>query len=74
MEDKTFLSKICFSEKLTSHLCGKVNRHHVHVQGSENPHAVLEQLKDSLMINVFCVLSCNKKLTELSSTTRLSCV
>lgn len=74
MEDKKFLSKFFFSEKLTFVPCGKVNRHHIHFWGSENLHAMVEQVKDSLMINIFCDLSYTKKVTELSSMTCLSCV
>jgi hypothetical protein len=40
--DETFLSKICFSDEATFHLSGNVNRHNIHVWGSENPHTVVE--------------------------------
>jgi hypothetical protein len=55
IEDKTFLSKICFSDEATFHLSGKVNRHNIRVWGSENPHTVVEHSKDSTKINFIFV-------------------
>jgi hypothetical protein len=52
-EDETFLSKICFNDEATFHLCGKVSRHNVRIWRSENPHAVVERVRDSPKIHVF---------------------
>jgi hypothetical protein len=65
-EDETFLPKICFSDEVTFHLSGKVNRRNISVWGSENPHAVVEHSRDSPKINFF-VLWAVIKCTDLSS-------
>ena len=39
---------------------------------TKKTHDVVEQVKDSLMFNIFCLLSYNKKVTELSSMTSSS--
>jgi hypothetical protein len=59
-EDETFLTKICFSDEAEFNLSGKIIRHNVCIRESENPHTVFEHLRDSLKINVFCALSCDK--------------
>jgi hypothetical protein len=52
-EDETLLSKICFSDEATFHLSGKVSRYNIRIRGSENPHAVVEHVRDSPKMNVF---------------------
>jgi hypothetical protein len=59
-DDETFLSKICFSDEATFHLSRKVNRHNIRRWGSENLHAVVEYVRDSLKINVFYAPRCDK--------------
>jgi hypothetical protein len=49
-----------FSDKVTFHINSKVNRHNVHVWGTENPHVTLEHEGDSLKGNVFCAISKEK--------------
>jgi hypothetical protein len=39
------------------HVCGKVDRQHVHIWGTENPHATMEHVHDSPKVNVFCAIS-----------------
>ncbi|PSN34580.1 hypothetical protein C0J52_26306 [Blattella germanica] len=38
----------------------KVNRHNVRLWGTENPHCVLEHVRDSPKVNLFCAISKNK--------------
>ncbi|KAJ4449915.1 hypothetical protein ANN_01322 [Periplaneta americana] len=47
-EDGALLDKVCFSDKTTFHMCGKVNRHNYCIWGSENPREVE---KDSPKLN-----------------------
>ena len=51
-----FADLLIFSGEATSHLSGKVNRHNVRMWGTENPHLVIENVRDSLKVNVFCAL------------------
>jgi hypothetical protein len=46
------LNRMCFYDETIFHVCGAVNRHNHHVQGSENPHDVTEHDLDSPMVNV----------------------
>jgi hypothetical protein len=48
------------SDEATLHLSGKVKRHNTHIWGSENPHAIVEHIRDSPKIKVFCALSCDE--------------
>jgi hypothetical protein len=54
---ETVLSKTSFSDEAIFHLSRKVKRV---TSGSRNPHAVVEYLRDSPKINIFCALSCDK--------------
>ena len=38
------------------HLSGKVNRHNVRIWGSKTPHMVIEHIRNSPKVNVWCVL------------------
>jgi hypothetical protein len=40
--DDHFLEKMQFSDKVTFHVSGAVNRRNVRIWGSENPHAYVE--------------------------------
>ncbi|GBM52585.1 hypothetical protein AVEN_84075-1 [Araneus ventricosus] len=51
----------------TFHLPGKVNRHNVRVWGTELPHVILEQERDSPKVNVFCAISKTKLYETFSS-------
>jgi hypothetical protein len=55
-EDNLFLDKIIFSDEATFHFSGKVNRHNLIIWGSQNPHQVVEHVRDSPKVNVFSVL------------------
>ena len=52
-----FAEKLVFSDDATFHVCGKVNRLNVHIWGTQNPHATIENLRDSPQVNVFCAVS-----------------
>jgi hypothetical protein len=53
-------ARFIFSEEVTFHINGKVNRHNVRVWGTENPHVTLEHERDSPKVNVFCAISKEK--------------
>ena len=59
-EDETFLSRMMFTDEATFHVSGKVNRHNVHMWGSENPHTFIEHIRDSPKVNVWCGLLQNQ--------------
>jgi hypothetical protein len=40
----------------TFHLSGKVNRHNLIIWGSQNPHQVVEHVRDSPKVNAFRVV------------------
>lgn len=55
--ESNFLKKVIFSDEATFHVSGKVNRHNCRIWGTENPHNVREQERDSPKINVWCALA-----------------
>lgn len=55
-DDNNYLKRLCFSDEATFHTSGKVNRHNVRIWGSENPHYVVEHIRDSPKVNVWCGL------------------
>ena len=55
-EDK-FNERLEFSNEVTFHSNGKVNRHNVRIWDEENPHATIEHERDSPKLNVFCAIS-----------------
>ena len=55
-----YLNKICFSDEATFHTFGNINRHNVRIWGSENPHVVLQHIRDSSKVNVCYGLIHNK--------------
>ena len=57
LEEEGFTNRLVFSDEATFHLCGNVNRHNLRFWGSENPHAVLKQVRDSPKIKVFCAIT-----------------
>ena len=46
LEKDGFAEKLVFSDEATFHVCGKVNRHNVHIWDMENPHATMEHVCD----------------------------
>jgi hypothetical protein len=56
-EDNFFLDKIVFSDKATFHLPEKANRHNVIIWGSQNLHQIVEHVRDSPNMNIFCTVS-----------------
>jgi hypothetical protein len=59
--DDGFTEKLIFSNEAMFHFHGKGNRHDVHIWGTENPHAAIEHIQDSLKLNICCAIS-NKKV------------
>ncbi|GBM58749.1 hypothetical protein AVEN_183577-1 [Araneus ventricosus] len=60
MEDDDDLGALIFRDEVTFHLSGKVNRHIVRVWGTELPHVIVKQERDSPKVNVFCAISKRK--------------
>jgi len=58
--DDHFLEKMQFSDEVTLHISGAVNRRNVRIRGSENPHAYVDHQRDSPKVNVFCATSSQK--------------
>jgi hypothetical protein len=52
-EDNLFLNKTIFSDKTAFHLSGKVNRHNLIIWGLQNPHQVVEYVRESPKVNIF---------------------
>lgn len=59
-EDETFLRRVCFSDEATFHVSGKLNKHNVRIWGSEHPHVTREIVRNSLKVNVWCGIMCNR--------------
>jgi len=57
LEEDRFAEKVAFSDVATFHVCGKVNHHNIHIWGTENPHAMMEHIRDLPNVNVFCAVS-----------------
>ena len=55
-----FADSLIFSEEATFHLSGKVNRYNLRIWGTENPRVVIQNVRDSLKVNVFCAISNEK--------------
>ena len=55
-DDEDSLKKVMFTDKACFHLPGKVIWHNVRIWGSENPHVVIEHLRDIPKVNVWCGL------------------
>jgi hypothetical protein len=52
--DDNYLQKILFSDEATFHTHGVKNRHNCIIWGSENPDALMEHVRDSPKVNVWC--------------------
>jgi hypothetical protein len=59
-DDEDFVNRIVFSDEVTFHTIGKVNRHNCRVWGTQNPRDFMEYERDSPKVNVFCPLSSRK--------------
>ena len=57
--DNSYLDNIVFSDEVTFHLCGKINKHNCKIWGSENPHVIHEHERDTTKVNVWCGLTRN---------------
>ena len=57
--DNSYLDNIVFSDEVTFPLCGKINKHNCRIWGSENPHVIHEQERDTPKVNVWCGLARN---------------
>jgi hypothetical protein len=49
LKEDVFAEKLVFSDEVTFHVCGKVNRHNVRICGTETPHTT-EQVRDSPIV------------------------
>ena len=58
--DDHFQEKVQFSDEVTFHVSGAVNRRIVRIWGSENSHVYVEHHCDSPKVNVFCAISSQK--------------
>ena len=58
--DDDFLKELQFSDEATFHVRGKVNKQNVHIWGTEKPHRIVENERDSPKTNVFCAISTSK--------------
>ena len=56
---------MCFSDKATFYVSGKVNKHNIRLWGSQNPCEVLERERHSPKINVWCGLMHNQIIGQL---------
>jgi hypothetical protein len=56
LEEGRFAEKLVFSDKVTFHVCGKVNHHNVAIWDTEKPHAMVDHIRDLPKVNVFFVI------------------
>jgi len=59
-DDDNFLKRLRFSNEATFHVSGKVNKPNVRIWGTEKPHRIVENERDSPKTNVFCAISMSK--------------
>ena len=59
-DDDNFLKSLRFSDEATFHVSGKVNKQNIRIWGSEKPHRIVENERDSPKTNVFCAISTSK--------------
>ena len=55
-DDEDYLKKVMFTDEACFHVSGKVNCHNVRIWGSENPHMVIEHIRDGPKDIVWCGL------------------
>ena len=51
-DDEDYLREVMFTDKACFHVSGKDNWYNVRIWGSENPHMVIEHIRDSPKVNV----------------------
>ena len=59
-EDDDFFNRLIFGDESTFHRNGKVNKHNVRIWGTENPRELVQYVRDSPKVNVFCTVSRTK--------------
>jgi len=59
-ENDDFFNRLIFGDESSFHLSGKVNKHNVRIWGTENPRELVQYVRDSLKVNVFCAVSRTK--------------
>jgi hypothetical protein len=55
-KDNLFLDKTVFSDEATFQLPRKIHRYNLIIRGSQNPHQVIEHVRDSPKVNVLCAV------------------
>ena len=55
-DDEDYLKRVMSTDEACFHASGKVNRHNMRIWGSKNPHVVIEHLRNSPKVNVWCGL------------------
>ncbi|GBO08858.1 hypothetical protein AVEN_189419-1 [Araneus ventricosus] len=58
--DNDFLQRIIFTDEATFHVSGHANKHTTRIWGSENPHFIIETVRDSPKVNVWCGLMADR--------------
>lgn len=54
LEDEAFDDQLVFSNEAAFHVIGKVNKHNIHIQDTENPHVILEYAQNFPKIYMLC--------------------
>ena len=57
LEEDGLDDRLVFSNEVTFHLTGKVNKYNTGIWGTDHPHSTLEHVRDSPKVNVFCAIS-----------------
>ena len=60
IKDNNVLPCLIFIDEATFHISGKVNHHNVRIWRLQNSQKILEHLRDSPKVNVFCAISLRK--------------
>ena len=58
--DPDFSKNIIFSDEATFHTSGHVNRHNVRIWAKQNPQEVVERVRGSPKVNVWCALASDR--------------
>ena len=58
--DDDFFNRLIFGDESTFHFSGKVNKHNVRIWGTKNPRELVQYVRDSPKVNVFCTVSRTK--------------
>jgi hypothetical protein len=57
LDEHDFVGKLVFSDEAIFHFDGKLNCHNCRIWGTEDPHVMVEQERDSSKDNMFCAIS-----------------